>query len=103
MSLKDLSLWAEEARRNMLQRKVDAYDAALLPYQEPAKAQRQLDHLAVAMTELEAGAPMAAIEDENAALIAQRQEHAAMVLTNRKKRGARKRVRRPPSKARRIR
>lgn len=102
MSVKDLMLWAEEARRKMLARKAQAFDAALLPHQKPEVIRETVDQLATQLTEIEHGLPMEDIEAENERLIAERQAQAAKVLASRKKRGVHRPKRKVPKSARRI-
>lgn len=87
----------------MLNRRVDSFNASLLPYQKPEHIREELDALRAEMMEFDVTDNIADTEKDNAVLIKERRAHAAKVLAKRKAAGKPKKKLKAPSKARRIR
>lgn len=96
MDIRDVYYWANEAKRKALMRRAEAYNAALLPYQEKDAVKREMESIANEMREYGIGDEIADAESENAKLIAESKARKAAM-------GPIKKRRRKPSKSSKVR
>lgn len=71
MDVRDLDFWADEAKAKGLVRRVEAANAALLPWQEPKKINSLMDSLRAEMRELEHAGEADKLDRENERRIAE--------------------------------
>ena len=81
-------------------RRAQAFNAALIPRMSPAMIRQEADEIEAGLSDEMSPEAVAKLEEENVALIAERQRHAAEVLERRK--GKAKPKRKIPKKARRF-
>jgi cell shape-determining protein MreC len=72
MGVRDVFFWASEAKRKVVNRQIEACNAALLPQQSPEDINKEMESLRVKATEIDQDVDeIAQWERENAELMAQ--------------------------------
>jgi hypothetical protein len=89
MDVRDMIFWTSEARRKSLARTMEAYNAALLPYQDGMTIRAAMEELSITAMEAITGESAALADIENADLIARAKERKREAKLKRKAGGKR--------------